>query len=65
MQDEVFSLNLVVKYARSTPIYIWSTDPDPPNWIALNWTMQSQPRPASPNCQGELSSSDTLCSIEW
>jgi hypothetical protein len=29
MQDEVFPLNLVLKYVKSSYIHAWSTKPDP------------------------------------
>jgi len=42
MQGEVFSLNLALKYVKSSEIHIWSTELDHPNRIARNWTAWSQ-----------------------
>jgi len=42
MQGEVFSLNLLLKYVRSSEIHIWSAELDHPHQIARNWTSWSQ-----------------------
>ena len=66
MQDEVFSLNLALKYVRSSWIHVWSAEPDhatpdcsEPDQVESNQDRQHQ------IIMWDLHLVDILRSTEW